>query len=298
MGEPTRRIVRLARPEDVKKAQALVEENETTRRAAMAQVRSLGLQMKVTDADWQWDHRKLTLYFTAEKRVDFRTLVRDLAAAFKARIELKQIGVRDEAKRLDGIGRCGRQYCSASWLPDLRPVNLGVAKEQKLSLNPTQISGACGRLMCCLRYEHEFYVQSRKRFPKEGKIINTLKGEEKVLLNDIFHDRVTLRGADGETRITDASELRVKESDRIATVVSNLRAIGADADELPDGMVIAGGAGQLRGTVLTHADHRIAMAFGVLGSLPGTAVQVDDPACVEVSFPNFWELLASLRATA
>ena len=104
--------------------------------------------------------------------------------------------------------------------------------------------------------------------------------------------------ADGETRITDASELRVKESDRIATVVSNLRAIGADADELPDGMVIAGGAGQLRGTVLTHADHRIAMAFGVLGSLPGTAVQVDDPACVEVSFPNFWELLASLRATA
>ena len=162
----TRRIVRVAKPDEVQQAMALVEENESTRRAAMAQARALGLQMKVTDADWQWDHRKLTLYFTAEKRVDFRTLVRDLAAAFKARIELKQIGVRDEAKRLDGIGRCGRQYCSASWLPDLRPVNLGVAKEQKLSLNPTQISGACGRLMCCLRYEHEFYVQSRKRFPR------------------------------------------------------------------------------------------------------------------------------------
>jgi len=212
LGEATRRIVRVAKPDDVRKAEALVAENESTRRDAMAQVRALGLQMKLTDADWQWDHRKLTLFFTAEKRVDFRTLVRDLAATFKARIELKQIGVRDEAKRLDGIGRCGRQYCSASWLPDLRPVNLGVAKEQKLSLNPTQISGACGRLMCCLRYEHEFYVQSRKRFPKEGKIIATLKGEEKVMLNDIFHDRVTLRGSDGETRIITLLELKRETS--------------------------------------------------------------------------------------
>lgn len=208
LGDATKRIVRIARTEEVQRAAALVEENETTRRAAMAQVRALGLQMKVTDAEWQWDHRKLTLYFTAERRVDFRTLVRDLAATFKARIELKQIGVRDEAKRLDGIGRCGRQYCSASWLPDLRPVNLGVAKDQKLSLNPTQISGACGRLMCCLRYEHEFYVQSRRRFPKEGKIITTSKGEEKVMLNDIFHDRVTLRGSDGETRLVTLLELR------------------------------------------------------------------------------------------
>ena len=119
---------------------------------------------------------------------------------FRTRIELKQIGVRDEAKRLDGIGRCGRQYCSASWLPELRPVNLGVAKDQRLSLNPSQISGACGRLMCCLRYEHEFYVQSRKRFPKEGKILVTARGEEKVVANDIFRERVTLRGVDGEVR--------------------------------------------------------------------------------------------------
>ena len=212
IGEATRRVVRIAKSDEIKRAQALTEENETTRRAAMAQVRALGLQMKLTDAEWQWDHRKLTLYFTAEKRVDFRTLVRDLAATFKARIELKQIGVRDEAKRLDGIGRCGRQYCSASWLPDLRPVNLGVAKDQKLSLNPTQISGACGRLMCCLRYEHEFYVQSRKRFPKEGKIITTAKGEEKVMLNDIFHDRVTLRAPDGETRIITLVDLRRETS--------------------------------------------------------------------------------------
>ncbi len=212
VGEATRRIVRVAKADEIKRAQSLPGENETTRRAAMTQVRALGLQMKLTDAEWQWDRRKLTLYFTAEKRVDFRTLVRDLAATFKARIELKQIGVRDEAKRLDGIGRCGRQYCSASWLPDLRPVNLGVAKDQKLSLNPTQISGACGRLMCCLRYEHEFYVQSRKRFPKEGKIIVTTKGEEKVMLNDIFHDRVTLRAPDGESRVLTLVELRSETS--------------------------------------------------------------------------------------
>ena len=198
----------------------------------MAQVRALGLQMKVTDAEWQFDHRKLTLFFTAEKRVDFRTLVRDLAAAFKARIELKQIGVRDEAKRLDGIGRCGRQYCSASWLPDLRPVNLGVAKEQKLSLNPTQISGACGRLMCCLRYEHEFYAQSRKRFPKEGKIITTSKGEEKVMLNDIFHDRVTLRSADGESRVVTLVDLRRETAAWTLGVTDEYSAIDArDAAE-------------------------------------------------------------------
>jgi hypothetical protein len=127
---------------------------------------------------------------------------------FRTRIELKQIGVRDEAKRLDGIGRCGRQYCSASWLPELRPVNLGVAKDQRLSLNPSQISGACGRLMCCLRYEHEFYVHSRKRFPKEGKVVKTKRGEEKVIANDIFRERVTLRGEDGEQRIIALMELR------------------------------------------------------------------------------------------
>jgi hypothetical protein len=137
-------------------------------------------------------------------------LVRELASMFRTRIELKQIGVRDEAKRLDGIGRCGRQYCSASWLPELRPVNLGVAKDQRLSLNPSQISGACGRLMCCLRYEHEFYAQSRKRFPKEGKVLRTKRGEEKLLSNDIFRERVTLRGEDGEVRTITLAELRAE----------------------------------------------------------------------------------------
>ncbi|MCC6242327.1 MAG: hypothetical protein IT353_05775 [Gemmatimonadaceae bacterium] len=205
---PPRAVLRLATAQDAALDASLTEENESARRRAMERVKANGLVMKLTDAEWQWDRRKLTFYFTAERRVDFRGLVRDLAAMFRARIELKQIGVRDEAKRLSGIGRCGREYCSSSWLPDLRPVNLGVAKDQKLSLNPQQISGACGRLMCCLRYEHEFYVQSRRRFPKEGRILVTPIGEEKVITCDIFNDRVTLRSAEGDTRVIALAELR------------------------------------------------------------------------------------------
>jgi cell fate regulator YaaT (PSP1 superfamily) len=212
--EPLRRVLRVATREDVARAAELRLQDEVDRRRAMERVKANALVMKLSDAEWQWDRKKLTFFFTAEKRVDFRNLVRDLAAMFRTRIELKQIGVRDEAKRLDGIGRCGRQYCSASWLPELRPVSLGVAKDQRLSLNPSQISGACGRLMCCLRYEHDFYVQSRKRFPKEGKILVTSVGEEKVLSNDIFGDRVTLRGVEGDTRVVPLADLRA-ELDRL-----------------------------------------------------------------------------------
>jgi len=207
---PTERALRLATAADVARAATLRDENEQARRATHERTRAAGLHMKISDAEWQWDRRKLTIYFTAEKRVDFRNLVRELAAHFRARIELRQIGVRDEAKRLSGVGRCGREYCSASWLPDLRPVNLGVAKDQRLSLNPTQISGACGRLMCCLRYEHDFYVQSRRRFPKEGRILRTARGEEKVLAIDIFRDTVTLRTVDGDVRVAPLAELRAE----------------------------------------------------------------------------------------
>ena len=228
---PTRKALRLATAKDQATATELARQNEDARRKAMERVRANGLAMKLTDAEWQWDKKKLTFYFTAEKRVDFRNLVRDLASLFRTRIELKQIGVRDEAKRLDGIGRCGRQYCSASWLPELRPVNLGVAKDQRLSLNPAQISGACGRLMCCLRYEHEFYVQSRKRFPKEGKILVTARGEEKVLSIDIFKERVALRSSEGEMRTLPLADFNREVSaagGKIATIDS------AAEDEISD----------------------------------------------------------------
>ena len=208
-GAPPARVARrLASPEDSRRHDEVRASDDDARRKAAERVKANALVMKVSDAEWQWDRKKLTFYFTAEKRVDFRTLVRELASTFRTRIELKQIGVRDEAKRLDGVGRCGRQYCSASWLPELRPVNLGVAKDQRLSLNPSQISGACGRLMCCLRYEHEFYVESRRKYPKEGKVLKTSRTEEKVIANDIFRERVTLRGVDGEVRVIPLVQLR------------------------------------------------------------------------------------------
>ncbi len=230
---PTKRARRVASGDDVRKHDDLRAQDEDARRKAMERVRANALVMKVSDAEWQWDRKKLTFYFTAEKRVDFRTLVRELAATFRTRIELKQIGVRDEAKRLDGIGRCGRQYCSASWLPELRPVSLGVAKDQRLSLNPTQISGACGRLMCSLRYEHEFYVQSRRRFPKEGKIIRTATGDERVVSNDIFRERVVLRNVEGEFRTIPLVQF-VEETSAVGSTVVPASAAPVEVDEPVD----------------------------------------------------------------
>ncbi|MDB4913673.1 MAG: hypothetical protein JWM95_1317 [Gemmatimonadetes bacterium] len=225
---PARSVKRIASKDDLLRHDELRASDDDARKKAMERVKANALVMKMTDAEWQWDRKKLTFYFTAEKRVDFRTLVRELASMFRTRIELKQIGVRDEARRLDGIGRCGRQYCSASWLPELRPVNLGVAKDQKLSLNPSQISGACGRLMCCLRYEHDFYVASRRKYPKEGKTVRTSKVEEKVVANDIFRERVTLRGIEGEMRTIPLAELREEMAVAGDPLVASLEAAAKD----------------------------------------------------------------------
>jgi cell fate regulator YaaT (PSP1 superfamily) len=202
-------VVRLATRQEVDTAVRLRVDEDAVRKAAIEMVRQLKLDMKVSDTEWQWDRRRLTCFFTAEERVDFRQLVRQLERRFSTRVHMWHIGVRDEARRLDGVGRCGRQFCSSSWLPELRPVKSSSAKDQRLStLNPSQISGTCGRLMCCLRHEHEFYVQARKRFPKEGKVIATALGEEKVVSNDIFRDQVTLRDAAGESRIIPLAQLR------------------------------------------------------------------------------------------
>ena len=215
--QPERRVVRRATAADTRIADDLRRTEDDVRRKVREKVTAHKLQMKVSDAEWQWDRNRLTVYFTAERRVDFRTLVRDLASQFRTRIELRQIGVRDESKRVDGIGRCGRQLC-CTWLPELRPIGLQIAKDQRLSLNPTQISGACGRLLCCLRYEHEFYVQSRKRFPKEGKILVTAKGNEKVVSVDIFRERVTLRAEDATTRVVSLADLKREVGETVAAV--------------------------------------------------------------------------------
>ena len=205
---PMKPVVRRATAEDLKLHQDIRLSEEAVRQKVIQRVRAHDLIMKVSDTEWQWDRNKLTIYFTADKRVDFRALVRDLASLFRTRIELRQIGVRDEAARLSGVGRCGREYCCSTWLKELSPVNLGLAKDQHLSLNPSQISGGCGRLLCCLKYEHEFYVTARKRFPKEGKTLKTAVGTEKVIAVDIFRERVFLRHEEHGSRIIPLAQLR------------------------------------------------------------------------------------------
>jgi cell fate regulator YaaT (PSP1 superfamily) len=207
---PTLRLLRRAQPEEVDRAVALRADEPRVRRVTREKVFQHGLKMKVSDAEWQLDRNKLTIYFTAERRVDFRELVRDLARTFRTRIELKQIGVRDEAALLGGVGRCGRELCCSTWLRELKPVSLQLAKDQRLSLNPAQISGCCGRLMCCLTYEHESYVAARKRFPREGKSLRTAVGREKVVSVDIWRERVMLKDEDGNRRIVPLEQLKIE----------------------------------------------------------------------------------------
>jgi cell fate regulator YaaT (PSP1 superfamily) len=207
---PERRVLRTAIEADLTRMAQLRADEERARSEARAAVARYGLLMKISEAEWQFDRNKLILYFTAERRVDFRELVRDLARSFRTRIELRQIGIRDESALLGGVGRCGRELCCSTWLPELKPVSLQLAKDQRLSLNPAQISGCCGRLMCCLVYEHDTYVQARRRFPREGKVLRTALGEEKVVAIDIWTDSVTLRSVEGDRRALGLEALRAE----------------------------------------------------------------------------------------
>lgn len=212
--EPGQEVLRRAQHQEITRLADLRSDEERVRDEVRRQVSRHGLRMKVTEAEWQFDGKKLTIYFTADRRVDFRELVRDLARTFRTRIELRQIGVRDESALLGGVGRCGRELCCSTWLPELKPVSLQLAKDQELSLNPAQISGCCGRLMCCLQYEHDSYVQARRRFPREGRRLRTAQGEESVLKVDIWSEMVTLRNEDGERRTVPLDDLKreVKEA--------------------------------------------------------------------------------------
>ena len=205
---PTLRVIRRAGAEEVSRARHKADDERRARLETRKHVARHGLKMKVTETEWQFDRKKLIIYFTAEKRVDFRALVRDLARAFRTRIELKQIGVRDEAALLGGVGRCGRELCCSTWLPELQPVSLQLAKDQSLSLNPAQISGCCGRLMCCLMYEHQSYVDARRRFPREGRKIRTAQGYQRVVSVNIFNETITLRSDDGQQRVVGVADLK------------------------------------------------------------------------------------------
>ena len=178
---PLKKVIRIADESDAR----LVEGNKTAAKDAFSscqnKIKEHGLKMKLVDVEYTFDRNKIIFYFTAEGRIDFRELVKDLASIFRTRIELRQIGVRDEAKLLGGIGPCGRLLCCSTFLGDFEPVSIKMAKDQNLSLNPTKISGLCGRLMCCLKYEHDNYESAKEELPRVGKVVMTSLGSGKVI---------------------------------------------------------------------------------------------------------------------
>ncbi len=178
--QPLKPVLRIATPEDEKAEAKNKEKEKEAFKICLEKIQKHGLMMKLVDAEYTFDNNKLLFYFTADGRIDFRELVKDLAAVFRTRIELRQIGVRDETKILGGIGICGRPLCCHSYLSEFAPVSIKMAKEQNLSLNPTKISGVCGRLMCCLKNEEETYEYLNSRLPNVGDFVTTddkLKGE-------------------------------------------------------------------------------------------------------------------------
>ena len=213
--QPLKPVMRVATPEDDEKAEKNREKEKEAFAVCQEKIRKHELEMKLIDAEYTFDNNKVLFYFTADGRIDFRELVKDLAAVFKTRIELRQIGVRDETKILGGIGICGRPLCCHSYLSDFAPVSIKMAKEQNLSLNPTKISGVCGRLMCCLKNEQETYEELNSRLPNVGDYVSTpdgLKGEVHSLsvLRQLVKVVVNLENDEKEIREYKVSELRFK----------------------------------------------------------------------------------------
>lgn len=199
----TQEVLRKASEEDAVKYEENKHKEEEARRKCEDKIAERGLKMKLVDVEYQLDSSKITFFFTADERVDFRELVKDLAGVYKTRIELRQIGVRDEAKRLGGYGSCGRRFCCTTWLREFEPVTLKMARDQSLSVSPTKISGACGRLMCCLAYERDYYMKVAKRLPKVGAKVETPYGDAKVTDVDIFAQAVVVEDENGnEMRFT------------------------------------------------------------------------------------------------
>ena len=190
---PLKKVMRIASEEDKKHADENARKEKEAFEVCLRKIRDHNLEMKLIDVEYTFDNNKILFYFTADGRVDFRELVKDLAAVFKTRIELRQIGVRDESKMMGGIGVCGRVLCCNSYLGEFQPVSIKMAKEQGLSLNPAKISGACGRLMCCLKYEQEAYEQILKKAPKVGAIVETPDGQGLVVETYLVKEMVKVR---------------------------------------------------------------------------------------------------------
>ena len=193
MVAPVKPVIRKATETDTIEFNKLKQNEQDAKAIFIAKAKKHKLEMKLIDVEYTFDQKKAIFYFTAEGRVDFRELVKDLASIFKVRIELRQIGVRDEAKLFKGLGVCGRTTCCAQWLGDFTPVSIKMAKEQNLSLNSTKISGICGRLLCCLTYEQEFYEEVSKKLPKVGQKVITADGEGEVFKLSILEETVFVK---------------------------------------------------------------------------------------------------------
>lgn len=190
---PLKNVLRVSTEEDIEKHKNNKEKEKDAFQICLKKISEHELGMKLIDVEYTFDNNKVIFYFTAEGRVDFRDLVKDLATIFKTRIELRQIGVRDEAKMIGGLGPCGRPLCCSSFLGDFASVSIKMAKEQNLSLNPTKISGICGRLMCCLNYEQDIYEGIRKIMPKVGSVVKTEKGQGEVVSNSIIKEKLKVK---------------------------------------------------------------------------------------------------------
>ena len=198
---PLKSVLRIATNEDIEKHFKNKDKEKDAFDICLKKIQEHGLTMKLIDVEYTFDNNKVIFYFTADGRVDFRDLVKDLATIFKTRIELRQIGVRDEAKMLGGLGPCGRPMCCSSFLGDFASVSIKMSKEQNLSLNPTKISGICGRLMCCLNYEQSTYEDIRKRMPKVGSIVKTSEGTGEVFSNNIVKESIKVKLKKGEEEV-------------------------------------------------------------------------------------------------
>lgn len=190
---PLKQVVRVATAEDIARAENNAAREKEAYAICQEKILQHKLEMKLVDVEYTFDNSKIIFYFTANGRVDFRELVKDLASVFKMRIELRQIGVRDEAKMLGGLGSCGRPICCGAFLGDFQPVSIKMAKEQNLSLNPTKISGQCGRLMCCLKYEQAYYESALKKLPKVGREVITPDGSGIITEINVIREKVRVR---------------------------------------------------------------------------------------------------------
>lgn len=190
---PLKKVLRVADDSDTARHQENIHKKARALELCQEKVEKHHLVMKLIDVEYTFDSSKIIFYFTSEGRVDFRELVKDLAGVFKMRIELRQIGVRDEAKMVGGIGTCGKSLCCHTWLPEFEPVSIKMAKIQNLSLNPTKISGICGRLMCCLKYENAIYTELRKGLPEAGERIKTPEGLAVVIDTNLLESKVRVR---------------------------------------------------------------------------------------------------------